>query len=111
MLSRGRRLHFVIGIAESKDAREILAAFADLQASFVFTTFEAPGRVPVRPTRLASYMSESARWVRAIEDPIEAFTVARRSADSNDVIIVTGSTALVGTLRSWFIKNAQVSTV
>ena len=103
----GRRLHFVIAIAEAKDAREMLTAFDDLQASFIFTTFEAPGKVAIRPTRLASFMRETGQWVRAIEEPIEAFTVARRSAGSGDVVVVTGSTVLVGTLRTWFIKNTQ----
>lgn len=103
----GRRLHFVIAIADAKDAREMLTAFDDLQASFVFTTFEAPGRTAIRPTRLASFMRETGNWIRAIEDPIEAFTVARRSAASGDVVVVTGSTVLVGTLRTWFMKNTQ----
>ncbi len=104
-----RRIHFVVAIAESKDARVILTAFEDITASFIFTSFETPGKHAVRPTRLASFMGGSGQWVRAIEDPIEAFSVARRSAGSNDVIVVTGSTVLVGIVRSWFLKNAHVT--
>jgi dihydrofolate synthase / folylpolyglutamate synthase len=104
----GRRLHFVMAIAEGKDAREILRAFDELDASFLFTTFEEHGRSAIRPQRLASYMSEGGHWVRVIEDPIEAFTVARRSAAGEDVIVVTGSTLLVGVVRAWFLKNSQI---
>ena len=35
-------------------------------------------------------------WGRSVGDPIEALSVARRSASANDVIVVTGSTFLVG---------------
>ncbi len=107
----GRRLHFVIAIAQDKEAREMLAGFDGLDASFIFTSFETAGRDAVRPTRLAGFVRDSGRWVRAIEDPIEAFTVARRSAASDDVIIVTGSTVLVGLLRSWFLKNTLAASM
>jgi dihydrofolate synthase/folylpolyglutamate synthase len=106
-----RRFHFVIAVSEDKDARTMMNVFNGLDAAFIFTTFEAQGKTSIRPQRLASYITESGRWTRSIEDPVEAFTVARRSAASDDVIVVTGATVLVATIREWYLKNSQVGAV
>ena len=45
-------------------------------------------------------------WGRAISDPIEALTVARRTATVDDVVVVTGSTFLVADVREWFVPSA-----
>lgn len=105
-----RRFTFVIAIGESKDAAGVLQPFLELPGSFVFTSFEAVGRTPVRPQRLASIAQEHGRWVRALGDPVEAFAVARRSADADNIIVVTGSTFVVATLRDWFLANAGAAT-
>jgi folylpolyglutamate synthase/dihydropteroate synthase len=43
---------------------------------------------------------------RSVGDPIEALSIARRSAAANDVIVVTGSTFLVAVLREWWLVAA-----
>ncbi len=101
----GRRLRFVIAIGESKDPIDVMAPLLALPASFTFTTFETPGRMAVRPQRLANIAQARGVWGRAIEDPVEALTVARRDADAADVIVVTGSTFVVATLREWWLAN------
>jgi dihydrofolate synthase/folylpolyglutamate synthase len=101
----GRRFTFVIAIGDSKDAVEVIRPFVPLRGSFIFTTFAVPGREASRPQRLASIAGELGAWGRAITDPVEAFAIARRNADADDVIVVTGSTFVVATLRGWWMAN------
>lgn len=101
----GRRLRFVIAIGESKDPIDVLAPLLELPASFTFTSFQTAGRSAVRPQRLANIAQARGVWGRAIEEPVEALTVARRDADAADIIVVTGSTFVVATLREWWLTN------
>jgi dihydrofolate synthase/folylpolyglutamate synthase len=101
----GRRITFVIGISESKDAQEVLRPFFALPASFIFTSFETAGRRATRPQRLVNIAEHAGIWSRAIGDPVEALSVARRSTDANGVVVVTGSTFVVATVRQWWIAN------
>ena len=102
----GRRFTFVMAIGESKDAAAVMAPFVPL-GSFVFTTFATAGRTSSRPQRLASIAGDLGGWGRAITDPVEAFSIARRNADADDVIVVTGSTFVVAELRDWWMANVQ----
>lgn len=101
-----RRVHYVVAIGESKDARSILEILAGLPATFTFTSFAAQGRRAIAPARLATLAESLGRWGRAIDDPVEAFTVARRTAAVEDVVVVTGSTFVVAALREWFAPTA-----
>ena len=105
----GRRFTFVIAIGETKDAAEVIRPFVPLKGSFIFTTFSVPGRQASRPARLASIAGELGAWGRAIADPIEAFAIARRNAEADDVIVVTGSTFVVATLRGWWMANVATN--
>jgi dihydrofolate synthase/folylpolyglutamate synthase len=100
-----RRFAFVIAITETKDAAQILAPFAALPGTFTFTSFDTAGRTATRPQRLASLAEELGIWGRAITDPVDAFSVARRNADAGDIVVVTGSTFVVATLRDWWFAN------
>jgi len=101
----GRRFTFVVAIGESKDAAGVLDAFFLLPASFVFTTFSAVGRTPSSPQRLVRMAQARGLSARAIVDPVEALSVARREGEGSKVVVVTGSTFLVGTLRDWWFSN------
>jgi dihydrofolate synthase / folylpolyglutamate synthase len=105
----GRRFTFVMAIGESKDAVQVIEPFLPLNGSFVFTSFSTPGRTSLRPQRLALIADDKGAWGRAIGDPVEAFSVARRNADADDVIVVTGSTFVVAELRDWWMANVQSS--
>lgn len=110
----GRRFSFVVAIAESKDhdVAEILRPFTGLPATFSFAHFAGiPGRTSIRPQRLASIAEELGIWGRAIADPVDAFSIARRNADANDIVVVTGSTFVVATLREWWFANVVRSGV
>jgi len=97
-----RRVHYVVAIGESKDARRILEVLGELPSTFTFTSFAAQGRRPIPPVRLAAMAESLGRWGRAIADPVEAFSVARRLAALDDVIVVTGSTFVVAGVREWY---------
>jgi dihydrofolate synthase/folylpolyglutamate synthase len=101
-----RRLTFVIAIGVTKNAREILRPLFALPANFIFTTFDADGFTAERPDKLANIAASAGVSARAIVDPIEALSIARRQADASGVIVVTGSTFVAGTLREWWLENA-----
>jgi dihydrofolate synthase/folylpolyglutamate synthase len=101
----GRRFHFVIAIGESKDAREILAAFGRAATSFTFTGFDAAGRSAIKPQRLASLAEDLGHWGRAIADPSEALSIVRRNSSSDDIVVVTGSTFVVAQVREWWLEH------
>lgn len=101
----GKRFTFVTAVGESKDAPAMLRVFAQLPSSFIFTSFDARGRAAIKPQRLASLAESEGLWGRAIADPIEAFTVARRNAGGEDIVVVTGSTFVVAELREWWMEN------
>jgi dihydrofolate synthase/folylpolyglutamate synthase len=107
-----RRFAFVIAVAESRDVASILRSFSDLPASFVFTAFDnVTGRTAERPQRLASIAEQLGMWGRAIADPVDALSVARRNADARDIVVVTGSTFVVAVLRDWWFANVVHSGV
>lgn len=102
-----RRMIFVVSIAEGKDAQGMLDALCELPAQFIFTQFHAPHRQPAQPRVLASMAQSNGATARAVEDPAEALTVARRIAGSLDLVVVTGSTYLVAELRDWFLEHVE----
>jgi dihydrofolate synthase / folylpolyglutamate synthase len=101
----GRRLTFVAAIADGKDAPGMIAAWDGLPAQFVFTTFPESHLRPVRPHNLALIAQERGLSARVVENCEEALAVARRIAGADDLVVVTGSTYLVGELRQWFLEN------
>jgi dihydrofolate synthase/folylpolyglutamate synthase len=103
----GRRVHYVVAIGETKDARRILEILAALPCTFTFTSYAAAGRRAIAPSRLATIAESIGCWGRAIGDPAEALTVARRLAAVDDVVVVTGSTFVVGELREWFVPATR----
>jgi dihydrofolate synthase/folylpolyglutamate synthase len=104
------RVRYVVAIGESKDARQILATLATLPSSFIFTSFRAVGRRAIRPRRLCAIAESLGVSGRAIANPIEALEAARaaNSSTGEDVIVVTGSTFVVATVREWWM--AQIAT-
>jgi len=102
----GRRVHYVVAIGESKDAKRIVEILAALPSTFTFTSFTVAGRRAIPPARLATIAQALGTWGRAIEDPIEALAVARRGAEIGDLVVVTGSTFVVARLREWYAPAA-----
>lgn len=103
-----RAYKFVVAIGESKDQREVLRGLASMfPASFYFTTFDVAGRNAAKPARLVSIAEEIGISGRAINDPIEALSAARRNAEADDIVVVTGSTFIVAKLRDWWLENVS----
>lgn len=103
-----RAYKFVVAIGESKDQREILRGLASMfPATFYFTTFEAAGRTAAKPARLLSIAEDLGISARAFNSPVEALSVARRNAEADDIVVVTGSTFIVATLRDWWLENVS----
>lgn len=102
-----RRLIFVVAIAEEKDAAGMLEAWCGLRAQFIFTMFDVAHRRSQHSRSLVNAAEQAGLASRAVDDPLEALNIARRIAGADDVVVVTGSTFLVDTLRSWFLKNAS----
>lgn len=101
-----RRVHYVVAVGESKDARRIIEILGKIPSTFTFTSFTTSGRRAMRPQRLATIAESIGAWGRAIEDATEAFTIARRMAAIDDLVVVTGSTFVVGELRAWYLPAA-----
>ena len=104
----GRRLVFVVAIAQEKDAAGMLEAWRQLPAHFIFTTFDVSHRRSRHSQTLVNAAEQAGLPSRAVDDPVEALAIARRIAGANDLVVVTGSTFLVGTLRRWFLENSSV---
>ena len=101
-----RRFSFVIAIAEMRDVRGLLEPLLRLRATFTFTSFDhVAGRTATRPQRIASIAQDLGLWGRAIGDPVDALSIARRNADAGDIVVVTGSTFVVAGLRDWWLTN------
>jgi dihydrofolate synthase/folylpolyglutamate synthase len=101
----GRRLTIVAAIAEDKDAPAMLAVWRGSPAHFIFTAFEVAHRRSRHPQHLVNVASSVGLSARAVDDPIEALSIARRVAGPSDLVVVTGSTFLVGDVRKWFLEN------
>ncbi len=104
-----RRLVFVVAIAEEKDVVGVINAWRGLPAQFIFTTFDVSHRRSRHSRNLVNVAENAGMASRAVDDPIEALSLARRIAKASDLVVVTGSTFLVGTLRRWFLENAPVA--
>ncbi len=101
-----RRFSFVVAMAETRDISGILEPLRHLRATFTFTGFDhVAGRTATRPQRIASIAEELGLWGRAIADPVDALSIARRNADASDIVVVTGSTFVVAALREWWFAN------
>src|SRR5262249_27009436 len=99
------RFVFVTAVAEGKAANEMLDAWGALPAHFIFTSFDVSHRSAVTPRRLAVAAESMGLTARAVDDPVEALTIARRMASADDLVVITGSTFLVARLREWFALN------
>ena len=104
-----RRFAIVAAIVETKDAPNILRPLFELPASFIFTSFETPGRTAERPLRLANIAERNGISARVIGDPVEALAIARRQGDGSHVVVVTGSTFVTAVLREWWLENVVES--
>lgn len=97
---RATSVRIVLSIAKSKDAAEIIAALVDIADEIICTTFPVqPGRTPIEPNALAELVRAHGCRTEVVVNPHEAYELARRRSGEDDLIVVTGSTLLVATIR------------
>ena len=70
-------------------------AWSQLPAQFIFTTFDVRTALPHSRTSV-NIAAQAGATSRAVEEPLEALSVARRVAGATDLVVITGSTFLVG---------------
>ncbi len=102
-----RRMHALIAIGEGKDAPAILHALSPLISSFTVTSFEAAGRRPVAPERLAE-LARAFAPARVVAGSDEAFARACEACAPGDVLLVTGSTFVVAAVRGAALARARL---
>jgi dihydrofolate synthase / folylpolyglutamate synthase len=105
----GKRMHYVVAIGESKDARRILATLASLAGVFVFTSFHISGRRAAPPNRLEAIAQSLGLAGSIAQDPVAALKTACREAQPEGVVVVTGSTFVVAALRDWWIDRVEAA--
>jgi dihydrofolate synthase/folylpolyglutamate synthase len=96
-IAAGRRIVFLMSIAEDKDPRAILEALAPLGYALVATRSDSPRALSAEALAL-----EGARFFArraAVDDPTAALAEARRRA-AGGLVVVCGSMFLVGPLRA-----------
>lgn len=97
-----RRVHLVIGLLEDKVSPDFFRPLLPLAKTVVLTEPDSPRRAPAeRLCEIVAPLAGQAADVRVEPDWREAVAQAERSADEDDVILVTGSLYLVGDVRKW----------
>jgi dihydrofolate synthase / folylpolyglutamate synthase len=95
----GRRTVLVVSFAREKELEKMIGHLADIGAERVIFTRSA-GDQAADPYRLADlWRARTAAAAEIVEDPAMAFTRAVQAAESNGLVVVTGSTQLAGYCR------------
>jgi folylpolyglutamate synthase/dihydropteroate synthase len=106
-----RRLHLVVGIAESKDIRAIMRLLTPSAHRLYLTRFQMAGRKCADPKellRLSRPLRERGARAEALLDPEAALSRALAEAGPQDAVLVVGSFFLAGELRARWYPEAQV---
>lgn len=94
----GRAIHVVLGVSVDKSARDLGRLLGPMAASVTCTTSRHPRAMA--PKRLAAAVAPFSRRLAVIPEAVDAYTYVVNRAQTEDVIVVTGSLFLVGELRS-----------
>ncbi len=93
---RYRRMHVLLGLASDKDARAIIRELLRLDCTFVMVNIPSERSVPAETLR--SLCLEEGGEARACTTGREGLAYLLEKAETDDVILVTGSFYLVGDL-------------
>ena len=97
-LAPGRRVVLLASIVGDKDAGAMFAALAPVAAAVVATRSDNSRALP--PEVLAAAARRSFAEVTARDDPEAGLEAARRLAGPGGLVVVCGSTFLVGAVRA-----------
>jgi dihydrofolate synthase/folylpolyglutamate synthase len=99
-----RKVTFVLGFLEGKDARRMVGLLARSARHFVFTNPTVRGKKPIDPRLLKSLAGKLTVVPSLVDsDPMSATEKALGLAGERGIVCVTGSLYLVGKVRGkWF---------
>jgi dihydrofolate synthase/folylpolyglutamate synthase len=103
-LAPGRRVVLLVSIVADKDAGEMLAALKPAAAAVVVTRSNNPRALP--PEALAVAARRSFAEVAVREDSETGLAEGRRLAGEGGLVVVCGSTFLVGAVRARLLGEA-----
>ncbi len=92
-----RHLYIIVGVGKDKDRDGILGPLFDLERASVFLT-----ETPFKGCLIQNYGPWLEKAANAHADPMKALHDVRNRANSDDLIVVTGSLYLVGAIRHAF---------
>lgn len=102
----GRRIHLIYGSGNQKAPAEVLAELLPITDRVVLTT--AGKRTSLPPAALRPLVGEPDTQVKTAESVRDALAEARAAAGREDLIVVTGSIAVVGQAREVLLPLAPV---
>jgi dihydrofolate synthase/folylpolyglutamate synthase len=99
-----KKVTFVLGFLEGKDARRMVGLIAQKARHFVFTNPSVRGKKPIDPGLLKNLAGKLTDIPSLIDsDPMSAIEKALGLAGDRGIVCVTGSLYLVGKVRGkWF---------
>lgn len=92
--NRYRRMHVLVGMASDKDAHGFIRCLLPLNASYTATAI--PSGRSISPAELGSLLKSEGIDAPVFDEPEEALRSIMQEADSDDLILVTGSFFLAG---------------
>lgn len=103
------RLIVVLGMLETKAARPIVEKLARLSSAMITTCPRVLGKPAIKADALADLAREAGiDSVEAVEEPLAALHRALEIARPGDLVVVTGSLYLIGTVREHWHTAAEI---
>jgi len=90
-------IYIVFGVLKDKDYKKMIRYLENLNGEFIFTKTNSDRALD--PEELLEYAEGT-----VIEDPKEAFEIAKKKAKKGDAILVIGSLYLIGDIKAILCK-------
>lgn len=107
---RDRKVTFVVGLLEGKDARRIVGLLARKARCFIFTNPTVRGKRPIEPVLLKKLVGTLTKTTALVDpEPMSAMDRALGFAGDKGVVCATGSLYLVGQIRRRYFDERRVA--
>lgn len=107
---RDRKVTFVVGLLEGKDARRIVGQLARKARCFIFTNPTVRGKRPIEPVLLKKLVGTLTKTTALVDpEPMSAMDRALGFAGDKGVVCATGSLYLVGQIRRRYFDERRVA--
>lgn len=106
-----QRVHIVVALGETKNAKEIMAELARLATSITCTTYIVRGKHPFDPQVLAQWArrAQPRLHISVQADPWTAVQRALAHTRADDILLITGSFYLAGPMRNLLKRQKRPS--